>query len=234
MIYVTSDLHGRFDCLKRLLDAAKFSDSDWLYIIGDVIDRNGDGGVSILKWMLVQPNVELLLGNPEGFLLANEWLFDEITEDSLDALHPRNLSSLSTWKRNGATPTIEALRQEDPETRADLLDYVKDCPLYDSVSVEGRDFLLVHGGLGNYRPDKKIGEYTESELLWERPILTTRYSDDFTTLIGHTPTHFYGSEYRGRILTTDTWINIDTGAACGMTPCLLRLDDMREFYWNEG
>ena len=111
---------------------------------------------------------------------------------------------------------------------------MKDCPLYDSVSVEGRDFLLVHGGLGNYRPGKKIGEYTESELLWERPILTPRYSDDFTTLIGHTPTHFYGSEYRGRILTTDTWINIDTGAACGMTPCLLRLDDMREFYWNEG
>ena len=53
MIYVTSDLHGHFDCLKTLLEYVRFTDDDWLYIIGDVIDRNQNGGVDILKWLLV-------------------------------------------------------------------------------------------------------------------------------------------------------------------------------------
>lgn len=63
MIYVISDLHGyplpRF---LQLLKKANFSEDDFLFILGDVIDRNGDGGVAMLRWLLWQPNVELLLG----------------------------------------------------------------------------------------------------------------------------------------------------------------------------
>lgn len=230
MIYVTSDLHGRFDCLQALLKKVAFSDADWLYIIGDVIDRNCKGGVDILKWLLFQPNVELLMGNHEAFLLSNAWLFEEITEDSIGTLNSKKLSTLDVWERNGGGVTIETLRLLSPETRGDILEYVRECPLYESVSVNGRDFLLVHGGLGNYRPDKKVEEYTENELLWERPTLLTRYSDRFTTVIGHTPTQYYGYPYKDKILKTETWINIDTGAAGGGKPCFLRLDDMEAFY----
>ena len=42
--YTISDLHGYpVDKFKALLDKANFSDTDTLYILGDVIDRNGDG-----------------------------------------------------------------------------------------------------------------------------------------------------------------------------------------------
>ena len=52
MIFATSDLHGYpLDSFLRLLDKAGFSSSDRLYVIGDVIDRNGDGGVAALRWM---------------------------------------------------------------------------------------------------------------------------------------------------------------------------------------
>ena len=45
MIYVISDLHGySIEKLKKLLETAKFGKEDFLYILGDVIDRNGDGG----------------------------------------------------------------------------------------------------------------------------------------------------------------------------------------------
>ena len=55
MIYAISDLHGYpLDRLKMLLDKAGFCDKDFLFIIGDVIDRNGDGGVSILSWLILQ------------------------------------------------------------------------------------------------------------------------------------------------------------------------------------
>ena len=67
MVYVTSDLHGRMDCLEKLLDYVHFDEDEdnWLYILGDVIDRNNKGGVDILKWLFIQPNVQLILGNHE-------------------------------------------------------------------------------------------------------------------------------------------------------------------------
>jgi len=44
MIFATSDIHGYpLDSFLRLLEKAGFSASDRLYVIGDVIDRNGDG-----------------------------------------------------------------------------------------------------------------------------------------------------------------------------------------------
>ena len=49
------------------------------------------------------------------------------------------------------------------------------------------------------------------------------------TVFGHTPTIAYGKEYEGKIIKTDTWINIDQGAGSGFEPVLLRLDDMKEF-----
>ena len=68
MVYVTSDLHGRMDCLEKLLDYVHFDEDEdnWLYILGDVIDRNNKGGVDILKWLLIQPNVQLILALPKS------------------------------------------------------------------------------------------------------------------------------------------------------------------------
>lgn len=69
MIYVISDLHGYpLEKLKKLLNKADFSDNDFLYILGDVIDRNGDGGVEMLCWLMEQSNIQLLLGNHEAML----------------------------------------------------------------------------------------------------------------------------------------------------------------------
>lgn len=74
MTYVISDLHGySIEKLKTLLEKAGFCEDDFLYILGDVIDRNGDGGVGILRWLLPRPNVQLVLGNHEAMLLACEF-----------------------------------------------------------------------------------------------------------------------------------------------------------------
>lgn len=49
MTYVISDLHGYpLEKFKKLLEKADFSGDDFLYILGDVVDRNGDGGVEML------------------------------------------------------------------------------------------------------------------------------------------------------------------------------------------
>ena len=70
MIYVSSGLHGYpLPDFLRLLDQARFSDADDLIVPGDVIDRNGDGGIAMLRRMLQQVNVRMILGNHEAMLL---------------------------------------------------------------------------------------------------------------------------------------------------------------------
>ena len=232
MIYLTADLHGHMDCLQKLLAHVAFSDDDWLYIIGDVIDRNQNGGVDILKWLLVQPNVQLIQGNHEQMLLANRWLFQEINDDNLDSLNPANMNLLSHWERNGGECTMNALQQESAETRQDILDYLDDCPLYESVCIGNRNYLLVHGGLGNYSPDKPLREYSPHDLVWTRPSLETEYNpQEYIVIVGHTPTFFYSDRYKNRMIKTDSWWNIDTGAAAkDGRPMLLCLDTEKEYY----
>lgn len=230
MVYVSSDWHGCApEKIQRLLSLSNFSDEDYLFVLGDVIDR-GAYGVEHLKWLMLCPNATLLLGNHEAMMLANEWLFQPVTEESADRISDQNLRTLSIWERNGAEATISALQNETPEMRADILDYLHDCPLYDTVNVGDRDFFLVHAGLGSYDKAKRISDYTEDDLLWTRPSLATHYSDRFITVIGHTPTSYYGVEHRDRILKTPTWWDIDTGGAMGRSPMLLRLEDEKEFY----
>ena len=89
MHYATSDLHGfPLDDFLRLLDKAGFSEDDELYVLGDVIDRNGDGGIETLRWMMRQPNVTMLLGNHEAMLLGCDFIFTSVTDESLHAVTP--------------------------------------------------------------------------------------------------------------------------------------------------
>lgn len=230
MIYVTSDLHGYpLAKFKELLQKANFSENDFCFVLGDVIDR-GPESIELLKWMMMQKNVELILGNHEAMLLACSFLFDTITDESLENLKEEDMAAFNTWVANGGRETLKELSECDEETVMLIVDYLRDAPLYDSVCIDNKDYLLVHSGLGKFEPEKKISDYSADELIWTRPKLTQKYYDDIVTILGHTPTHFYGSEHRGKAIKTSTWIDIDTGAAYGGSPMLLRLDDMKEFY----
>ncbi len=230
MIYVTSDIHGYpFEKFREMLESVNFSADDFLYVLGDVIDR-GDDGIKILRWIMLQPNVQLILGNHEAMMLGSRFVFDEITEKSVNDLTGSKLDAYSSWVANGGQKTIDALKIMRSSELEYIFEYLEEAPLIEAVSVNGRDFILTHSGLGNFRKDKKLSEYTPEDLLWTRPDINTEYFDGITTVFGHTPTVFYGEEYKGRAVFTDTWINIDTGAATGLCPMLLRLDDMKEFY----
>ncbi len=233
MTYVISDLHGYpLEKFKKLLEMAEFSDDDFLYILGDVIDRNGDGGVEMLCWLLEQPNIQLILGNHEAMLLSCEFVFDEITNESVEAMNTKKVELLSNYMFNGGDVTLSALRTlkiKSPEAIPDILDYLHDAPLYEAITVGENDFLLVHAGLGEFSPDKKFSDYSSHDLIWSRPRLDEEYYDDIITVLGHTPTIHYGSMYKGKIIKTKTWINIDIGAGFGQEPVLLRLDDFKEF-----
>lgn len=233
MVYAASDLHGcSLECFQELLAQAGFSDDDFLYILGDVIDR-GAHGAELLSWITQQKNVQLLLGNHEDMLLSCAFLFDEVTEENLEKLTQDQLFWLRSWMRNGAAPTVsgfQKLLRHDPELVEGILEYLREAPLYACAEAGGEKYILVHSGLGRFRRRRPLKNYSRQDLLWERPTLDTRYHPDKTVIFGHTPTAFYGEEHRGKELRTDTWICIDAGAAMGEPPMLLRLDDKKAFY----
>ena len=231
--YVTADLHGYpagdFDAL---LKKGGFTSGDDLFVLGDVIDRNGDGGVGLLRRLMCMPNAFFILGNHEKMMLDSEFVFKEITEENLCCIDASQMDAFSTWMANGGDVTLGALKiinKTDPGLISEIYSYLAEAPLYEVIDAGGREFLLVHAGLGGFSKDKKLSSYTPDELLWTRPALSDRYFENAVTVFGHTPTDFYGEEHSGRIIRTDTWINIDTGAAHGGKPTLLRLDDLKEF-----
>ena len=233
MVYATSDLHGYpLDSFLRLLETAGFGDSDCLYVLGDVVDRNGDGGVAMLRWMMSRPNVQFIRGNHEDMLLTcTPWL-DRISDDSVRSLALDQMQHLLRWLRNGASPTIHSLqrlKKDLPDTFTRLVEYVKHAPLYASLTVGGRGFVLVHSGLGNFSPEKKLSDYEPDDLLWYRPSADEVFYPDVMTVFGHTPAGYLFGE-AGKMFQTDTWIDIDTGAAGGGAPMLLRLEDLCPFY----
>ncbi len=230
MIYVTSDLHGYpLDKFKALLEKSGFGDEDFCYVLGDVIDR-GPEGIKTLRWIMRQPNFELILGNHEEMMLCCDFICDEITDESIARLTGMQLDIYTNWIANGGHRTLNELFLLRKEEIRYIFEFLADAPFYAAVSAGGKDFILTHSGLGSFEKEKRLSEYSPSDLIWTRPDLKTRYFDDVITVFGHTPTIIYGDEYNGRAVFTDTWINVDTGAACGGSPMLLRLDDLKEFY----
>ena len=62
--FAISDLHGYpVDKFKALLDKANFSDSDTLYILGDVIDRSGGCSQGFPPVLLRLEDLEVFYGD---------------------------------------------------------------------------------------------------------------------------------------------------------------------------
>ncbi|MBQ6153366.1 MAG: serine/threonine protein phosphatase [Ruminococcus sp.] len=229
MVYVISDLHGYpFEKFQEILTKAQFCDDDELYVLGDVIDR-GEDGIKYLLWLLQKKNAHFVLGNHEKMMLDCPFLFDRFNLEYLLNPDRKQRIALMIWNLNGAEPTINALQGVEYEKKQEILEYLKAAPMYREITVNDKQYLLIHSGLRDFCPDKPLEEYSEKDLLWERPELTQRYFDDKTVVFGHTPTWYYGDEHEGKILITDTWIDIDVGAGGGYTPIMLRLDDMEQF-----
>ncbi len=229
MHYVMADLHGEFDRYQAMLRQIQFSDADQLYILGDVVDRGGIGGIDILRDMMARPNVTMLLGNHERMCLLA--MASDATERA--RLH---------WMRNGGGVTRESLMTRvNPEEREGILDFFRGLPDHLDLEVAGRQFHLVHGFPAENTYDR----------VWKRPALDTPnpFPDGRTVLIGHTPVcEFFAHneqeleqylrelDVQGahlRILHAEGFICMDCCCGYSMNSrrlACLRLEDLAEFY----
>lgn len=226
MHYVMADLHGEYDRWRRMLDRIAFSDEDTLYILGDVVDRGGIGGVDILLDVMERENVVMLLGNHEAMCLK-----------AMD--HPESERAVNHWRRNGGQVTCNSLLRLSGERRTRVLDFIRTRPDHLDLEVDGRRFHLVHGFPADDTYDR----------VWLRPgpEAVSPFPDGRTVVAGHTPVcelWDYDEEQMERYLRAIPGGHlrifhgkgyIDVDCACGYRLpqrrlACLRLEDMAEFY----
>ena len=234
-ILTLSDTHGYpFKKIKKMLDKAGFCEKDFLYVLGDTIDRgNGHDMLHFLRFILAHPNnVELIIGNHERMALDNVCLFEEPCK------HMSELSVLEKkryrlWMANGGEPTLEMLKGLNPSELKQIIDLFRKAPLFREIYIGEKRFILCHSGLGKFDPFKPLDLYLERELTWYRPEYNERwYIDSKSTVVyGHTPTPLMNAHNKGEVIIQPTWINVDTGSALGepFHPTLFCLNDYSSF-----
>lgn len=235
-IYVCSDIHGRYDRYVQLLRDINFSDSDKLYILGDVVDRNGIGGIDVLQDIMYRPNIQLLLGNHELFFLEALELM-KLYEDEHDYIW-----DISCWLyRNGGKVTYDSYKMLSEGNKDKIYRYINGLSVIEVIEVNGEKYHLSHSSTIAQRSQStyKISDLSKMALesvVWDSPyrsrntyIPKSWYSEDLIYIVGHVPTtKVIGSP---DISHDDNIIDVDCGCAnaVGRLGCL-RLDDMQEFY----
>ncbi len=215
MIYCMSDLHGRYDLFKEMLEKIHFSDEDTLYILGDIVDR-GPEPIEILFDVMKRPNVYCLLGNHEVMALA---VLKDLDASGIDKV---DMGAMIDWQFNGGASTLNEFYLLSAEERRDLLEFLDEFTLYETLDVNDNSFILTHAGLGNFNINKKMSDYSLYDLTWERPGLKDRYfpDDHIYCVFGHTPVQLYNN--KAEVIFGDHKIDIDCGASFpgGQLACL--------------
>lgn len=174
MIYTMADLHGEFDRYQAMLERIRFSPEDTLYILGDVVDRGGIGGIDILLDIMDRPNVTMLLGNHENMCLK-----------AID--HPDDQRAVNHWLPNGGQATYDALCRLEERDRDRVLNFLRSLPDQRTVEAGGRRFCLVHA----------FPSEDSHQRIWARPgpQAVTPFADGTIVVAGHTPVcEFWGSD----------------------------------------
>lgn len=230
--YVVGDIHGEYGAFMDLLEQIQLKETDTLYVLGDILDR-GPHPIKVLLKLMEMPNVICLVGNHELMALeCLEFLMKEITDVSIDEIDSETLNNLVNWQYNGSKTTIDEFRSLSREMQQEVLYFIKEFSIYEEISVNGKDYLLVHGGLGNYWPGKDIDEYSLKELVWDRAEYDIPYFEDVYVVTGHTPTQeIIGNPRPGYIYQKNNHIAMDCG--CNRPDgrlAVLCLDTGEEFY----
>lgn len=187
--YVIGDIHGEFEQLNTLLKKMNFNKNDYLYVMGDVVDR-GPNPIRCLQYLMSLPNCTCIIGNHEVMAYkCLKLLQNEVTEEFIAKLNNDDILSLSDWIENGGNPTIEEFASLSEEEANDILDFIGEFEAYQEININGTEYVLVHAGLGHdFCYLTPMEEYLIEELVWYRTDYSIPYFEDKIVITGHTPT----------------------------------------------
>ena len=153
-IYAISDLHGHYSTYLKLLEKIKFSDKDYMYVVGDVVDR-GRYGVKIIQDIMKRKNVELILGNHElmmidaiQYMKQNKAANKKNSNEMGEAFTPVDL-----WfhPANGGRTTYNAYSKLEEKEQNKILNYLKSLRLIKRVTIGETTYHISHSYSVGYK-----------------------------------------------------------------------------------
>ena len=230
MIYVTSDIHGRLDRLKKLVRKLDFKIDDKLIILGDLVDR-GNEPIEVIEFVMNHPNIEVIMGNHDEMMLHSLKLNDEV--------------QIERWNRNDNQTTYNGFKLRSFNEQVKILNYIDSLPYFKIID---NKFLLVHAGFDPIRLNMDMKTMTledslmkqKDRLVWERELFfMNKGLIGLITIFGHSPV-----TYINRCLGNpdkkpyEIWIDdkyndkigVDTANCYDGRLACIRLNDMKAFY----
>ncbi len=161
--WVIPDIHGCAKTLQALIeDMIKPSKHDWLYFLGDYIDR-GPSSKEVIDYLMhlqyEDYNIRMLMGNHEDYLIKS--YEEEINLKRLFGLKYKNRKK-KEWLFFGGKETMESFKLDDlKDFPHDYLEWMKNLEYY----IELENFILVHAGF-NFNAENPFQD--KESMLWVR------------------------------------------------------------------
>ena len=193
-ILFVSDIHGDVDTFKSGLEMMNFNDNDYLFIIGDIVEK-GDPGKNLECFRYVmelakKPNVFAMSGNCDEVLRFI--LPDDQRDRFLYQVNIKKHSILNDMAEEMNYPISPNMDVKDyvkkvQEQYSDLYKFMDE--LIDIVIIND-EIVLVHGGLDDIN---NIPEYAISILKYDNFYAKSKGVDKLT-IVGHYPTRNYRND----------------------------------------
>ncbi len=221
MIYVTGSIRGRFGKYQKLLEKIDLRSRDDLYVVGDIIGDCADS-IRLLEDMSMRSNVFAVLGDNEYY--AHK-IMTEIADEN-GAMREK-LPEVIPSDIKGA---LKELSLMDDEGRSWVMEYLCEMSLYEEINAGGREYLLVHSGIGDFDPDKSVSDYGIKELVLSVTDYKKIYYPDKILVTGHTPTYKIDKSFRGQIYRNGEHIALNCSEDGGGYLAAVCLDTGDEYY----
>lgn len=231
MTFVIGDIHGKKEKYLEMLEKLNPSETDAVFVLGDVIGI-GDDGIEILKDMMYRANIFPVLGEQE--YLARE-LFPLISEaktveDAGALLSGEKAELFGKWLTMKSEKTIKDFLALDEENKESIIDYLTEFAPYEQVEAGGKSFVLVHAGIDGFEEGKSLDEYDEKAFVFAETDYQRAYFPDSYLITGHTPTALIDRQCTGKVYSKKRHLAIDCGAAYGGRLAAVCLDKLKVYY----
>ena len=238
-IYILSDIHGHYETFRKMLEKIRFSDNDFMYVLGDVIDRGPDG-IQLIQDIMRRKNMELFLGNHELMMLnAIEYIRKRDKGIARNEHNDLKLDPYELWVHaaNGGEATHRAFYKLNRKKQDEMERYLKGLRLIKRVKLGSVTYHLSHSfslqmAFGQEFFYKNATKKQAEMIVWES--LLDKYGDpeadgqpkpfaypDDTYIVGHIFTqriNHLDENGKGMIFKSDSYrgyklIDLDCGMA---------------------
>ena len=140
----------------------------------------------------------------------------------------KTLQNIIEYQNIGGQVTLDEFHKLSKEEQKDIMEYLEEFSAYEEISVNGKEFIIIHAGFINFKPERKLNDYQLYELIFKAPDYEKIYFKDKYLVTGHLPTRAIDGAKSDEIYIANNHIAIDCASGYGGKVGCIRLDCIDE------